>query len=95
MQRRKAEREFNRVALKEAVRRMRPELTIARDASHKYLENETDEDLAFDRTVALGWLIEGTEGLCGADLWVLIEIADTLSGDHEEGAQEESRSHQH
>ena len=40
----KAERNFNSQALKEAVERMRPELAVASEATHKYGADNTPED---------------------------------------------------
>jgi hypothetical protein len=40
--------------------------------------DETPEDSDFDRTVALGYVIESLEELCGPHLWVLNEIAEAL-----------------
>ena len=53
-----AERNFNAQALKEAVERMRPELAVASEATHNYGADNTAEDSDFDRTVALGYLVE-------------------------------------
>jgi hypothetical protein len=70
-EKKKAERHFNWQALKEAVERMKPELAAASEATHKYGVDETPEDSDFDRTVALGYVVESLEGLCGPHLWVL------------------------
>ena len=58
----KAERDFNSQALKEAVERMQPELAAASEATHKYGADNTPEDSDFDRTVALGYLVESLDG---------------------------------
>jgi hypothetical protein len=73
-----AERNFNLQALKEAVERMQPELAAASEATHKYGADDTPEDSDFDRTVALGYLVESLDGLCGPHLWLLNEIANAL-----------------
>jgi hypothetical protein len=72
---RKAERHFNWQALKEAVERMKPELGAASEATHKHGAGDTPDDTDFDRTVALGYLVESLEGLCGPHLWVLNETS--------------------
>ena len=54
----KAERHFNWQALKEAVERMKPELGAASEATHKHGAGDTPDDTDFDRTVALGYLVE-------------------------------------
>ena len=54
----KAERHFNWQALKEAVERMKPELGAASEATHKHGADDTPDDSDFDRTVALGYLVE-------------------------------------
>ena len=54
----RAERNFNWRALKEAVERMQPELAAASEASDKSGADDTPEDSDFDRTVALGYLVE-------------------------------------
>ena len=63
-----AERHFNWQALKEAVERMKPELGAASEATHKHGAEDTPDDSDFDRTVALGYLVESLEGLCGPHL---------------------------
>ena len=87
----KAERHFNWQALKEAVERMRPELGAASEATHKHGANDTPNDRDLDRTVALGYLVESFEGLCGPHLWVLNEISSALyemhAADGEEGEE--------
>src|SRR6476620_1357901 len=75
----KAERRhFNWQALKEAVERMKPELGAASEATHKHGADDTPDDTDFDRTVALGYLVESLEGLCGPHIWVLNEISSAL-----------------
>ena len=92
----KAERNFNRQALKEAVERMKPELAAASEATHKYGADDTAEDSDFDRTVALGYLVDSLESLCGPHLWVLNEIADALYElETGEAGQEIPRHHPH
>ena len=95
----KAERNFNGQALKEAVERMQPELAAASEASHKYGADEEDSD--FDRTVALGYLVESLDGLCGPHLWVLYEIVNALyklnaaDSDHADSDHSEKTPHHH
>ena len=74
----KAERHFNWQALKEAVERMKPELHAASEATHKHGADDTPDDSDLDRSVALGYLVESLEGLCGPHLWVLNEISSAL-----------------
>ena len=95
----KAERRhFNWQALKEAVERMKPELGAASEATHRHGADETPDDSDFDRTVALGYLVESLEGLCGPHLWVLNEISSALyelhAADGEHG-EENPRHHTH
>lgn len=94
----KAERHFNWQALKEAVERMKPELGAASEATHKHGADDTPDDSDFDRTVALGYLVESLEGLCGPHLWVLNEISRALyemhAADGEHG-EEKPRHHTH
>jgi hypothetical protein len=84
----KHRRNFNFTALKEAVGRMEPELDAACEAAHKYAEGDTEDDKNFDRAVAVGFLVESLEALCGPQIWVLVEIAhsfgaeDTHKGTH-------------
>ena len=95
-EKRKAELHFNRQALKEAVERMKPELAAASEATHKYGADETPEGSDFDRTVALGYVIESLEGLCGPHLSLLNEIAEALYGlERGEAGQEIPRHHPH
>ena len=74
----KAERDFNSQALKEAVERMQPELAAASEATHKYGADNTAEDTDFDRTVAPWLLRRSLDGLCSPHLWLLNEIANAL-----------------
>jgi hypothetical protein len=94
----KAERHFNWQALKEAVERMKPELRAASEATHKHGADDTPDDSDFDRTVALGYLVESLEGLCGPHIWVLNEISSALyelhAADGEHG-EETPRHHTH
>ena len=87
----KAERHFNWQVLKEAVERMKPELGAASEATHKHGADDTPNDSDLDRTVALGYLVESLEGLCGPHLWVLNEISSALcemhAADGEEGEE--------
>jgi hypothetical protein len=87
----KAERHRNYQALKEAVVRMKPELRAASEATHKYGADDTPDDSDFDPIVALGYLVEFLEGLCGPHLWLLNEIASALyefhAADGEYGAE--------
>ena len=81
-EKRKAERHFNDQAVKEAVKRMRPELEAASEAAHKMKDSEDsgdDKDYRdFDRTVELGYLVAAISGLCGPHLRLLTDIADAL-----------------
>jgi hypothetical protein len=80
-EKRKAERHFNDQAIKEAVKRMRPELEVASVAAHKMKDSEDsgDDDYRdFDRIVELGYLVEAVSGLCGPHLRLLTDIADAL-----------------
>ncbi len=56
------------------------------------------DDSDLDRTVALGYLVEYLEGLCGPHLWVLNEISSALyemhAADGEHG-EETPRHHIH
>jgi hypothetical protein len=55
----------------------------------------TDES-DFDRTVALGYLVESLEGLCGPHLWVLNEISSALYEMHAaNGEHGEEKPHHH
>jgi len=87
----KAELHFNWQALKEAVERMKPELRAASEATHKHGADNTPDDTNFDRTVALGYLVESLEGLCGPHIWVLNEISSALY----EMREEKPRHHTH
>ena len=89
----KAARQFNWQALKEAVERMKPELVAASEAVHKYGADETPDDSDFDRTVAVGFLVESLDGLCGPHLWVLNEIANALYELHAEGEHDPKQLH--
>jgi hypothetical protein len=81
-EKRKAERHFNEQAIREAAKRMRPELEAASEAAHKMKNSEDsgdDQDYRdFDRTVELGYLVEAVSGLCGPHLRLLTDIADAL-----------------
>ena len=79
-EKRKAERHFNDQAIKEAVKRMTPELEAASEAAHKMKDSVSDEDdyQEFDRIVELGYLVEAVSGLCGPHLHLLTDIADAL-----------------
>ena len=81
-EKRKAERHFNDQAIKEAVKRMTPELEAASEAAHKMKVSEDSADEQdyrdFDRTVELGYLVEAVSGLCGPHLHLLTDIADAL-----------------
>ena len=80
-EKRTAERHFNDRAIKEAVKRMTPELEAASEAAHKMKDSEDsadDQDYRdFDRTVELGYLT-AISGLCGPHLRLLTDIADAL-----------------
>jgi len=69
-EKRKAERHFNDQAVKEAVKRMRPELEAASEAAHKMKDSEDsgdDKDYRdFDRTVELGYLVAALLVACAA-----------------------------
>ena len=81
-EKRKAERHFNDQAIKEAVKRMTPELEAASEAAHKMKDSEDsgdDQDYRdFDRIVEPGYLVEAVSGLCGPHLRLLTDIADAL-----------------
>ena len=81
-EKRKAERHFNDQAIKEAVKRMRPELEAASEAAHKMKDTEDsgdDQDYRdIDRSGELGYLVEAVSGLCGPHLRLLTDIADAL-----------------
>ena len=79
-EKRTAERHFNDQAIKEAVKRMAPELEAASEAAHKMKDSVSDEDdyQEFDRIVELGYLVEAVSGLCGPHLHLLTDIADAL-----------------
>jgi hypothetical protein len=87
-EKRKAERHFNDQAVKEAVKRMRPELEAASEAAHKMKDSEDsgdDKDYRdFDRTMELGYLVAAISGLCGPHLRLLTDIADALYAVDEE-----------
>ena len=54
MDKKRAERQFNWQAIREAVERMRPELIAASEAAHKAKESELDEAVPeLDRTSSL------------------------------------------
>ena len=61
-EKKKAELHFNWQAHKEAVERMKPELRAASEATHKHRADNTPDDSDFDRTVALGYLVESLRG---------------------------------
>jgi hypothetical protein len=81
-EKRKAERHFNDQAIKEAIKRMTPELEAASEAAHKMKDTEDsgdDQDYRdIDRSVELGYLVEAVSGLCGPHLRLLTDIADAL-----------------
>jgi hypothetical protein len=59
MDKKRAERQFNWQAIREAVERMRPELIAASEAAHKAKEAELDEaEPELDRTLELGYLVD-------------------------------------
>jgi hypothetical protein len=76
---------------------MQPELAAASEATHNYVADDTPEDSDFDRTVALGYLVESLDGLCGPHLWVLNEIANALYELHTAGGEpgEKTPHHHH
>ena len=80
-EKRKAERHFNDQAIKEAIKRMTPELEAA-EAAHKMKDTEDsgdDQDYRdIDRSVELGYLVEAVSGLCGPHLHLLTDISDAL-----------------
>jgi hypothetical protein len=81
-EKRKTQSRFNDQAIKEAVKRMTPELEAASEAAHKMKDSEDsgdDQDYRdFDRIVELGYLVEAVSGLCGPNLRLLTDIADAL-----------------
>ena len=86
MDKKRAERQFNWQAIREAVERMRPELIAASEAAHKAKESELDEaEPELDRTLELGNLVDCLGGTCGPHLAVLSEIAQVLDELHDEG----------
>jgi hypothetical protein len=87
-----AERAFNMSFVREAVKRMTPELVLASNAVHniKRAEAEGDDDYHdFDQTVELGFLVDRACGLCAAHLSLLYEIACVLDHLYEDGLPEE------
>ena len=78
----RAERQFNWQAIREAVERMRPELIAASEAAHKAKESELDEaEPELDRTLELGYLVD-----CLGGTAVLSEIAQALDELHDAGS---------
>jgi hypothetical protein len=79
-QKRKAERHFNDQAIKEAVKRMTPELEAASEAAHKMKDSVSDDEdyRDFRPHLELGYLVEAVSGLCGPHLGLLTDIADAL-----------------
>jgi hypothetical protein len=58
--------------------------------------DDSEDDKDFDRTVALGYLVEAIGVLCGPRLWVLNEIASALVElDHSETDHETLPHHPH
>ena len=87
MDKKRAERQFNLQAIREAVERMRPELIAASEAAHKAKEAELDEaEPELDRTLELGYLVDCLGGTCGPHLAVLSEIAHALDELHDAGS---------
>jgi hypothetical protein len=86
MDKKRAERQFNWQAIREAVERMRPELIAASEAAHKAKEAELDAaEPELDRTLELGYLVDRLGGTCGPHLAVLSEIAQVLDELHDAG----------
>ena len=85
----KAERHFNRQAIKESVERMKPKLIAASEAAHKAGDADSEEDADIDRTFELGLLVESLGGLCGPHLLLINEIVDAIYEIHagEDGQQ--------
>jgi hypothetical protein len=97
MSTKKAEIEFARQALKEALERMKPELVAAGEAAHKLdeLENDEAEDSGFARIVDQGHLVNLLAQLCGPRLRVLTDIAEELAGlDCQEKEEDQPATHQ-
>ena len=85
MDKKRAERQFNWQAIREAVERMRPELIAASEAAHKAKEAELDEaEPELDRTLDC-YLVDCLGGTCGPHLAVLSEIAQALDELHDAG----------
>jgi hypothetical protein len=92
---RKTQHEFIRQAIKEAVERMTPELHAASKAAHQLSEPEA-EDLNFQRTVELGYVVDALANLCGPNLAVIYEVACALYEAHEpEGEQGQKQPQRH
>ena len=77
----KAELEFVKQALTEALERMRPELIAANEAAHRAddLEASGPEDRANDRVMDLGVIVDWLGSLCPSQLRLLGDIVQMLA----------------
>ena len=88
----KTKQEFIRQAIKEAVERMKPELHAASEAAHQlFEEGEADDQVDFERTVELGYVVDRLGNFCAPNLAVLYELACALDDFHGTAEQEPER----
>jgi hypothetical protein len=96
----KAEVDFANQAMKEALKRMEPELAAASDAAHKAIElADEDEDEAYSgHMMDLGMVTSLLGTLCAPNLLLLKDIMQMLidlEGGTEEGKADQPVQHRH
>jgi hypothetical protein len=81
------QRHFNYSSMREAIKRMQPDLAVAHKAAHQISDGNCEEERDADRTFELGLLVETITQMCGPSLLLLNEIADALCqvGEGEDG----------
>jgi hypothetical protein len=93
----KAEIEFAKRALKEALERMKPELIAANEAAHKIVGLEVKDGPDESRLVELGYLVDWAGNMCTPQIKLLGDIAVVLHNLHqkEENREGEPVAHRH